>query len=562
MAVEYSLSWREPNDHLFDITITFTAAVDSPRLLLPAWRPGRYLIQNYAANVREWSATAPIRKEEKSAWRVEARSGETITVRYRYYAGVLDAGSSFLDEEEAYFNGSNLFLMVESLREQPARLTIGAPDGWLIETQLARVGPKTFEARDYDHLIDSPTIAAASMTHHHFEEGDTTVHLVFRGDDGIDTSQYVEPVRAIVRSQTALFRGLPIREYRFLYHVGDVWHGVEHEESCSIVVRRAEIAGSIKGDEAWDHMLAIASHEFFHLWNVKRILPAAFLPYDYSRETPTRLLWAMEGITSYYGELTLVRAGLWDEERYLRHLRNEIETLENAPGRQHLSLSQASFDGWLQDPAHMHDKTNSWISFYNKGEIVAALLDLAIRTRSDRSLDDVMRFLWSEYGTRIRGLEENAIEKAVAFVSGYDFSDFFRRYVDGVEPLPYRQLFAQAGIAFESTARQAGFGARFRTNDGAVIFESVVQPGGAMAAGILPGDELLAIDGTRVRAEKDVERLIHARHDEKPVEVLTARRGLIQRRSVGVRPDGSVDIMLKIDEADNPLRREWMRRDA
>ncbi|MGZ7041693.1 MAG: M61 family metallopeptidase [Thermoanaerobaculia bacterium] len=562
MAVEYSISWREPNEHLFDIAITFTAAEDSPRLLLPAWRPGRYLIQNYAANVREWSATTPIRKEEKSVWRVEARAGERITVRYRYYAGVLDAGSSFLDEEEAYFNGSNLFLMVESLRNQPARLTIGAPDAWLIETQLAKVGPKTFEARDYDHLIDSPTIASAGMAHHHFEEGGATVHLVFRGDDGIDTAQYVEPARAIVRSQVALFRELPVREYRFLYHVGDIWHGVEHEESCSIIVRRAEVAGAVRGDEGWDHMLAIASHEFFHLWNVKRILPSAFLPYDYSRETPTRLLWAMEGITSYYGELTLVRAGLWNEERYLRHLGKEIETLENAPARQHLSLSQASFDGWLQDPAYMHDKANSWISFYNKGEIVAALLDLAIRTRSERSLDDVMRFLWGEYGATMRGLEENAIEKAVAFVSGYDFSDFFHRYVDGVEPLPYGQLFAQAGITFESTPRQAGLGARFRTGDGGVVFESVVPGGGAMIAGILPGDELLAIDGVRVRSDKDVERLVRSPQRETKVELLTVRRGLIQRRAVEIRPDGSVDIRLRIEDGDSALRREWLRRDA
>jgi len=562
MAVDYSISWREPNDHLFDIAITFTTPVDSPRLLLPAWRPGRYLIQNYAANVREWSATAPIRKEEKSTWRVDAKAGQQVTVRYRYYAGVLDAGSSFLDEEEAYFNGTNLFMMVEPLRDLAARLSIGAPEDWLVETQLAHVRPNTYEARDYDHLIDSPTVAAGSMTQHHFDHDDTTVHLVFRGDEGLDTKQYVEPTRAIVRSQAALFRELPVREYRFLVHVGDIWHGVEHEESCSIVIKRADVLDSRSGDLAWDHVLAIISHEFFHLWNVKRIMPAAFMPYDYSRETPTRLLWAMEGITSYYGELTLVRAGLWDEERYLKHLKHEIETLENAPGRQHLSLAQASFDGWLHDPAQMHDVSNSWISFYNKGEVVAALLDLAIRSRSDRSLDDVMRFLWSEYGSRSRGLEEDAIEKAVAFVSGYDFSDFFRRYVDGVEPLPYQQLLAAAGITFESTPRQAGFGARFRTSEGAVVFDSVVQGGGAMAAGILPRDELIAIDGARIRSEKDVEKLLRAHQDERPFDVLTARRGLIQRRTVTARLDGSIDVTLKMVEGDNALRRAWLRRDG
>jgi len=562
MSVEYVLSWGNPNDHLFDVSISFTTPVGDPRLLLPAWRPGRYLIQNYSANIREWSATVPMRKEEKSSWRLEAKAGERITVRYRFFGGVLDAGSSFLDETEAYFNGSNLFMMVEPMRNEPARLTIQAPDDWRIETQLARVGDRVFEARDYDHLIDSPTIAAASMTHHTIEEAGTTIHLVFRGDEGIETSQYLEPVRAIVKTQTELFRDVPVREYRFLYHVGDVWHGVEHEASCSMIVRRSEVLGAKAGDTGFDHMLAITSHEFFHLWNVKRIMPAAFVPYDYSRETPTRLLWAMEGITSYYGELTLVRAGLWDEERYLKHLKSEIEQLENAPGRRHLSLAQASFDGWLQDPAQMHDKSNSWISFYNKGEIVAALLDLAIRSRSDRSLDDVMRFLWSEYGARGRGLEEDAIEKAVAFVCGYDFSDFFHRYVEGVEPLPYHQLFATAGITFETVPRQAGFGAKLKTSEGAVVFDSIVEAGPAMGAGILPSDEVIAIDGTRIRSEKDIDRILRIVREDRPFELLTSRRGLIQRRSVAARPDGSVDINLRITAADNALRSAWLRRNA
>jgi predicted metalloprotease with PDZ domain len=322
------------------------------------------------------------------------------------------------------------------------------------------------------------------------------------------------------------------------------------------------MAGAGPGDTGYDHMLAITSHEFFHLWNVKRIMPAVFIPYDYSRETPTRLLWAMEGITSYYGELTLVRAGLWDEERYLRHLKEEIETLENSPGRLHLSLAQASFDGWLQDPAHMHDKSNSWISFYNKGEIVAALLDLAIRSRSDRSLDDVMRFLWAEYGTHARGLEEDAIEKAVAFICGYDFSDFFRRYVDGVEALPYQQLFAAAGITFDATSRGAGFGARFKTADGVLVFAALVERGAAMAAGILPGDELISIDGTRVRSERDVERILRVPRDDKPFELLTSRRGLVHRRSATVRPDGTVDVALTISGGDNMLRRNWLRREV
>ncbi|HEX6640262.1 MAG TPA: M61 family peptidase, partial [Thermoanaerobaculia bacterium] len=349
--VHYLLSWGAPTDRLFDIDVRFIAPADTPRLLLPAWRPGRYLIQNYAANVREWSAgEARIWKDGKTSWRVDARAGEEVVVRYRYYAGVLDAGSSFLDDDEAYFNGANLFMLVEGLRSEEHLLTIAAPAHWRIETQLPREESGAFLARDYDHLIDSPTIAAAAMTRHSFLESDARFHLVFRGDEEIDTEQFVEPIRAIVRSQAELFGGLPFAEYRFLYHLRDRWHGVEHEDSSSILLRRNALLGAGPGDDGFDHTLSITSHELFHAWNVKRMVPAKFAPYDYWRETPTRLLWAMEGLTSYYGELTLVRCGLWSVDRYLRHLAHEIQTLEALPARLHLSLAQASFDAWLSDP--------------------------------------------------------------------------------------------------------------------------------------------------------------------------------------------------------------------
>src|SRR5690349_6834350 len=254
--VRYLLSWGAPAERLFDVDVRFTAPTDTPRLLLPVWRPGRYLIQNYAANVREWAAgEARVWKDGKSSWRVDARADEQVTVRYRFYAGILDAGSSFLDDDEAYVNGSNLFMLVEGLREEEHLLTIAAPADWRIETQLPRDDSGAFIARSYDHLIDSPFIAAATMTRYSFDESGARIHLVFRGDEGIDTEQFVEPVRAITSSQAELFGGLPFEEYRFLYHLRDRWHGVEHENSSSILLRRAALLGAGPGDEGYDHTL-------------------------------------------------------------------------------------------------------------------------------------------------------------------------------------------------------------------------------------------------------------------------------------------------------------------
>ncbi|HEX2120028.1 MAG TPA: PDZ domain-containing protein [Thermoanaerobaculia bacterium] len=581
---DYLLSWGAPAARLFDITIRFIAPADTPRLLLPAWRPGRYLIQNYAANVREWGAgERRMWKDGKTSWRVEARAGEAVTVSYRYYAGVLDAGSSFLDDDEAYVNGTNLFMLVEGLRNEEHRLTVAAPAEWRIETQLPREegvilsredgegsstelrgkilrsaqdDTTTFVARDYDHLVDSPIIAAATMTRHSFVEGGARFHLVFRGDEGVDTEQFVEPVRVIARTQAELFGGLPFREYRFLIHLRDKWHGVEHEDSCSIIARGAALLGARPGDDGYDHLLSICSHELFHAWNVKRIVPERFRPYDYWQETPTRLLWAMEGLTSYYGDLTLVRGGIWSVERYLEHLRKEIETLESQPARLHLPLSQASLDGWLSDPAQMHDYGNAWYSFYTKGELVAAMLDLTVRraTEGAKSLDDVVRLLWEEYGTTGRGLEEDGIERAVARVA--DVGDFFARYVDGIEALPYAELFGAAGVAFASLPRE-GASLAVKLSDAFVVH--AIRGGAGMDAGLLPGDELLSLGDTRVTNETTLAAVLRGLPLGETVELLVARAGVLKRLTVEGRRDPRPRITLKAAEK-SAMRESWLRR--
>ncbi len=542
----YTVSWQNPNERQYDIAIAFTAPADRPRLLLPLWRPGRYIVQNYAANVSQWAAAADgdardVWKDGKSSWRVDARAGEDVIVRYRYYAGVLDAGSSFLDEREAYFNGSNLFMMVEGLRGESARLTIGAPADWRIETQLPCEDEATFVARDYDHLIDSPVIAAASMTRHSFQESGGWIHLVVVDDDRIDTEQYVDPLRAIVRAQAEIFGGLPLDEYRFLVHVGERWHGVEHESSSSIVAKRSELLGARKGDKGYDEFLGIASHEFFHLWNVKRILPAAFAPYDYWNETLTRLLWVMEGLTSYYASLTLLRAGVWDEKRYLQNLAQEIETLESAPAREHLSLSQSSFDSWLV--TSMHDRANASISFYNKGEVVSALLDILIRreTGGEKSLDDVMRAIWNAR----KPLEEDGFRRAVESVC--DVGDFFARYVDGTDPLPYAELFGSAGVAFESTAASdtPSVDAKLEVDGGRLVVVSAMRGGAGHAAGLLPDDEIVSIDGTRTMSEADVRKVMRSIAEGTSVEMLVARGGVVRAMPLVASSGRRVKITLR-----------------
>lgn len=556
--VLYKLSWDDPQSHLFDVEVTFRPKNRETLLRLPAWRPGRYLIQNYAANVRQWWAknvhgkTLPVEKVDKSTWMIRSRPNEKVTFGYRFFAGVLDAGSSYLDEREAYFNGTNLFVMVDEQRDSPVSLDLRVPDGWRVETQLSRDDKGKFHARNYDYLIDSPTIVSPSLVTHEFEESGCRVTLVFQNAENDDTARFVEPVRALVRNHIERFEGIPTRAYRFLYHYADLWHGVEHEDSCSITVKADEVRGALPGSEGFDHFLAITSHEFFHLWNVKRILPAAFLPYDYSKETYTRLLWAMEGITSYYGERTILTSGLWTRERYLRYLAGEIGTLEAIPGRTFLSLAQASFDGWLQEPAQMHDKSNAWISFYNKGEIVAALLDLEIRRRTagKRSLDDLMRTLWTRYGRKKKGMEEDAISRIAMSVSGSDFSDFFRRFVDGVEPLPYDEVFGAAGLRL----RQAEDDPKPSLNAGVTVRGGRLRVEDSLDPELQKGDEIVAIDGRRVTTRQELDRRLAEANGT--IEVLLARDGKVEQRKTSVIPSAGRKWVLEPveDATDDQLR--------
>lgn len=568
--LRYLISWSDPTSRLYDVEISFDAPSDDPRLLLPVWRPGRYLVQNYAANVRSWSARsgdgAPLRmwKEALSEWRVAAAAGTRVVVSYRYYAGKLDAGSSFLDPHEAYFNGSNLFMLVEGLRQQEAALTVAAPAHWRVETQLARGDgdhSHSFVARDYDHLIDSPLIAAESMTRHTFTSAGATIHLVVLNDRGIDTEQYVEPLQRIIAAQSEIFGGLPLREYRFLVHLGAVWHGVEHESSCSIVAKRQEMLGAGPGSDGYDRFLSIASHEFFHVWNIKRLLPARFAPYDYFAPTPTHLLWFFEGGTSYYGDLALARSGVWSDERYLEHLAREIETLENAPAREHLAVSQASFDSWLHDPSSMHDRTNGWFSFYNKGELLCAVLDLQIRQRTGgaHSLDDVVRLLWQRYGVDGRGVPESGVQQAACEIAPVE--DFFSRYVDGTDALPYAETLATAGIELASSMRDGGspgLGCTLRSTGGILVVDTVLQDTPGAQAGLLPGDELIAIDELRVQNAGEVQRVLGAVSDA-TVELVVSRSGQLRRFSLRVAADSRITIALHAEPA-NTRRDEWLWR--
>lgn len=503
--IDYTISWQQANSHLFEITIeTPSLGQETIDFALPNWRPGRYLIQNYARNVQEFSVSndkgqlLDWEKIDKSTWRIQTGKASIVKIYYKYYANILDAGSSLLDDKEAYFNGTNLFMYQVNRRLEKCRLKILTPENWLIATALKKESQNVFLANSYDELADSPVIASPSLKTQEFTYANTTYHIVFQGKLDYDINTIADNLRKIVEQQVKLFGGTaPFEHYWFLYHIGNntTWHGVEHSYSTSITMP----ANAFALERSRQNFYSISSHELFHAWNVKRIMPSVFLNPDYSREAYTRLLWFFEGVTSYYGELSLRRAEIIDEKVYLAGIEKNISDLQNAPGRLITSVEDASFNDWLQPD----DRENTRISFYNKGEVLGLLLDLEIRRRTDnaKSLDDVIRYLYQNYAMENQGVPENGILLAVETVSGTDFKKFFSQFISGCDELLYDQVLAIAGLSLQvetdKSRPEAYLGIKLSPDERAIIL-NVTPNSPAMIGGLSKGDVLLAINDNQV----------------------------------------------------------------
>jgi predicted metalloprotease with PDZ domain len=572
---EYTISWREPHSHLYDVELTFEAAgQDSADVHLPVWRPGRYVRQNYAANVQEVTATAgddalPIRKVGLSTWRVTAREPGglgRVTVRYRYYANTMDAGASLLSPEEAYFNPVNLFMVPEGQMFRPVRLTIEAPKGWTVATALTPGRrANVFTAPDYHVLADSPTIVSPTLQSLQFTVDEVPYTMWFQGrfEPGEYRDRIVPDVERIVRVQTGIFGGAPFDEYFFLFHLlpYPFGHAVEHANSSSYAIQDT----AFESEEGYRGFLGIIGHELFHAWNVKRIRPAALWPYDYQREQFTTLHWFTEGVTSYFEALTMRWAGHTDDDGFLRDVGTNVDQLQRTPGRRTVSASLASWDSWLS--GYGQGNPNISVNFYGKGLVLGFLLDAAIRDRTDgeRSLADVMRHLYETAYLQGRGVPEDGVQRAAEAVAGGSFQEFFDRYVHGTDELPYDELLEPFGLrVVEETVESrpaASLGIRTRPAGDHASVVAIDPDSPALAAGLDVGDEIVAIAG-RLAPASGWESLLAGVEPGERVPLTVRRRDRVLDLVVETAGGGNVRWVLSRDaertEREDRLFEQWM----
>jgi predicted metalloprotease with PDZ domain len=513
MPYAYTLRWGTPNEQTYYLSLT-TAASSGPHtdFAVPAWRPGRYMLQNYAAGISHFEALdangKPLgwQKTNKDTWRVQNPAVGPITVRYRFYANTLDAGSSYLGPDVAYFNPVNFCMYVPGRLDQPATLAIPElPEGWRAATQLRAdaQNPRLFHAQDYHDLADAPTILSPNLVQFHFDEGGVRYWLHFYGGfEGTQADQdsCVANVRSIVRESCAIFGGPPadMPDYHFIYYLVPFQfrHAVEHSRSSMYTLPQSVGQNA----ETLKNIYNITSHEFWHVWNVKRIRPAAMWPYDYSQEQYTELHWWTEGVTDYYTEVIVTRAGVITQGQMLEDFAREITSLENNYANQVVSPAASSFDTWqVTSPyAIPHHRT----SFYPQGKRVGLLLDLMLRadTKGKVSLDDVFRHLDREYYQKNRGVPEREIERICQQLAGRDYTQFFADHVYGTAPIDYAKYFNPFGIELETSPssrpryQQLGITQLKETAYGWQVVG--VTPGtDAFAAGIAAGDMLLRVNG-------------------------------------------------------------------
>ncbi len=541
--ITYAIAMPYPHTHLYHVSIRIAQVqVATVDCVLPAWTPGSYLIREYARHVQDFAAVVldddetPLQwtKTAKDTWRVETQGAEHIRVSYKVYAYELSVRTSHLDGSHGYFNGANVFMYVPDRTHESLALNVLTPPGagWKVTTALEEwnsifeerrsLNPdmQTFVARDYDELVDCPVECG---THRllTFYVDDIRHDLAIWGHGNEDEQQLVQDTRRIVEVERDLFGGLPYPHYTFILHLADRYGGLEHRNSVTNIVHR----WSFHPRKSYERFLELQAHELFHVWNVKHIRPAVLATVDYQRENYTRLLWAMEGVTSYYDRLLLVRAGLLEPERYLESLVDEILRLQSQPGRAVQSLEASSFDAWIKFYRPDENSVNSSISYYLKGGLVLLLLDLEIRWRTggQRSFDDVLRYLYQTYPFTGEGIPEgNAYLKAVEAVAGDAdgaYRDFFARYVSGTDELDYARAFDFVGLRMEWRYKQsprhgdvpAWLGVRLKQEQGRTLVKEVYSDSPAAVAGIYAEDELLALNGLRVGRRDLQDRLNECR---------------------------------------------------
>ncbi len=517
VSIRYIVAMPHPQTHLFEVTLTLENwSADVLDLKFPVWTPGSYLVREYVRHLQRFAAMdvkgKPLdwEKVSKNHWQVQTPNHTNFTINYRIFANELTVRTNHLDITHGYFNPAAMFFRVLGYEQTAISLIIEPPyPTWKISTPLKTVAetPNTFIAKNFDELVDSP-VEIGTHTLYDFKVLGKPHQWAVWGKGNLNVERILTDTQKIIEVEAELFGGLPYDSYLFLLHLtANAYGGLEHKAACSLIYSRFGLCN----EEGYIKFMSLVAHEFFHLWNVRRIRPKGLEVFNYDQENYTDSLWFCEGTTSFYDLVIPLRAKIYDAHCYLKKVSEAITQLQTTPGRKVQPLSESSFDAWIKLYRPDTNSKNAQISYYLKGELVSFLLDLLIRNQSNnvRSLDDVMGQMWQQFGQPEIGFTRAQLKSVFESVSGIDLTHFWTHYIDGTAELPFNEMLAPFGLELkiEIPTPTPYLGLTAKAEQGSTTIKFVEADSPAEQAGLEPGDELLAIDGVKVTAEQLSDRL-------------------------------------------------------
>lgn len=517
--IHYIVSIPCPESHLFTITLNIENWQENILdLKMPVWTPGSYLVreysrhlQNFQANSSENQSQLTWQKKAKNYWQIDTKNQENITIKYQIYANDLTVRTNHLDSTHGYFNGAALFFYLPNYDKLAFTISIEPPQPhWHISTSLPRISDtiNTFLAEDFDTLVDSP-FEIGTQKIAHFTVANKPHQWVIWGEGNLKLGKLIQDTIKIIEIEAKIFKELPYENYFFLLHLSaSGFGGLEHKNCCVLNYPRF----GFQKKEKYDRFIQLVAHEFFHLWNVKRIRPKALETFDYEQENYTTSLWFSEGSTSYYDMIIPLRAGIYNRQTFFDLLSKDISQYLSTPGRQIQPLAESSFDTWIKLYRRDSYSNNCQISYYLKGQLVTLLLDLLIRKNSDndKSFDDVMLTMWQKFGKEEIGFTPEDLKQEIEKIAHTDLTEFFNLYLESTIELPLNEYFEPFGLKLEAKIDNnmpPYLGLKTQKDGGIekITFVDANSPAGKV--GIDADDELLAIDNFRVNSDNLIDRL-------------------------------------------------------
>jgi predicted metalloprotease with PDZ domain len=586
LPIRYSIRPANPEAHLFEVTCR--VAKPDPggqRFALPAWIPGSYLIRDFARHIVAVRAEAdgkPVRldKVDKHTWQAAPlKKDGPLTVTCEVYAWDLSVRGAHLDQTHAFFNGTSVFLCPLGHENSPCLVDIQPPGGkadapWRVATALEpahgekeaarRHGFGLYRADNYDELIDHP-VEMGCFTLATFKACGVPHEVAITGRHDGDLARLTADLKRICEWQIRFFgEPAPMARYVFLVTaVGEGYGGLEHRASTALLCSRNDLPapGMRTMTDGYRTFLGLCSHEYFHTWNIKRIKPARFTPYDLTRENHTTLLWAFEGFTSYYDDLALLRCGAIEQKDWLELTARTISAVQRNPGRLRQTLAESSFDAWSKYYRPDENTPNAVVSYYAKGALVALALDLTLRTRCKGrcSLDKVMHTLWERHGKTGLGVGEDDIRRIAEELSGLKLKRFFNDAVHGTRELPLQKLLAGFGITlrWEKENDRPSLGIKTSSEGNEVKLLSVFDQSPAQAAGLAAGDHLVALDGLRITPASLEKQLARYRAGTR-IKVHAFRRDELMIFDLDLAPAPVDTAKLTASAQPDRLRKAWL----